>query len=295
MFKYYLIVKISIAFILLTVPTQSQEIPQKERSQPSQQQKFHELTFPLPIQITKDQDSARLQQIRDEKNLKIAEDGLLTQKDINKATWEMTKANQSMSCYALISTILVGLGTILLTFTLFYTRKATHDTAEAVKVTRDIGNSQLRAYLGITRVWVERGNPRLMFNIKNFGQTPAYSIAVRTYSRRNYLSGTIFRKDPHLFKIMDPTQEWVGSFPIGKGLHDSQSVIEEAEVVILLKYKDMGGNLILRRHCFELHFDSEIKGKTVDFGLRGEGTRERFYFNRVKTKRNYCAAHFSFY
>ena len=257
---------------------QAQEHTQSEQGQIAQQkQPAQALPPPFPVVIIEDEAAANARERREAESRQHEIDDLAAQKGMNTATKAMNEATQNMALYTLISTVFVGIGTVLLFVTLYLTHQANEAAQAAVNVTQRIGDAQLRSYLGITKVWIERDNPRSMFNIKNFGQTPGYDITVRTYTRRNHRSGTVFSKDPHLFTIIDPNQEWVGSMPIGVGLHDDGKVLEEAEIIILLSYQDISKNRIIRRHRFELLFDNRVIGTTVDFGLRGEGTRERFY------------------
>ncbi len=106
---------------------------------------------------------------------------------MNDATRAMNAATQDMRDYALYSTILVGVGTVLLFVTLFLTWQANKAARDAVEVTREIGEAQVRAYpiFQIKEVLIsntdEFGNVVVSFRgkVKNTGTTPAYGLGFR--------------------------------------------------------------------------------------------------------------------
>ncbi|MBB93073.1 MAG: hypothetical protein CML68_00490 [Rhodobacteraceae bacterium] len=85
---------------------------------------------------------------------------------MNAATQEMNEATQRMALYSLISTVLVGLGTGLLIWTLALTRQANSAARGAVEVTRMIGEAQVRGYLSNYVPMNGNGEPRLNLAFK---------------------------------------------------------------------------------------------------------------------------------
>ena len=100
---------------------------------------------------------------------------------MNAATEAINRATQRMAKYAFWSTVFVGVGTVLLIWTLWLTRQANKAARDAVSVTREIGKKQLRAYLVLESMpeWVggfsghPLGGVNLGMRISNRGQTPA--------------------------------------------------------------------------------------------------------------------------
>ena len=102
---------------------------------------------------------------------------------MNAATKAMNDATQSMAASSYWSTVIVGIGTVLLLWTLFETRKATVAARTAVEVTRGIGQAQIRAYLSVAPEDI----PRLgelgeidavpfRISIENNGSSPARHV-----------------------------------------------------------------------------------------------------------------------
>ena len=112
------------------------------------------------------EEEARRREIRD----------LAAQEGMNAATQAMNDATQSMATYAKWSTLIVGVGTLLLIWQLIETRKA-------VTVTREIGQAQVRAYLSVSvpsypplrDIGAERPIP-FKITIENKGDSPARNV-----------------------------------------------------------------------------------------------------------------------
>jgi hypothetical protein len=72
-------------------------------------------------------------------------------------------------------------GTVLLVWTLILTRQANKSAQTAVKITREIGRLQTRAYLGIesaTAIVEKFKFPKIRIIIKNTGMTPARNVHI---------------------------------------------------------------------------------------------------------------------
>ncbi len=119
---------------------------------------------------------------------------------MDAATQEINAATQSMALYSLLPTVFVGIGTGLLIWTLFLTRSANHAAVAAVAETRRIGETQLRAWVGVERWQIEINgdiNTGMMQEVlilidwKNSGSTPAYEVSIKT----GLASDKIFSED----------------------------------------------------------------------------------------------------
>jgi hypothetical protein len=110
------------------------------------------------------------------------------------AQWEMARWTQNIFWIALALLGLVLAGVVMIALTLRHTRraadaaafaaseaeKATKAAEDAVDVTRDTAGAQLRAYVGINKVYFGRFNSNqpieVIVEIQNFGATPAYHV-----------------------------------------------------------------------------------------------------------------------
>ena len=99
------------------------------------------------------------------------------------AQQSMAESTYSMNIAAWATVIFTGVGAFLIWRTLI----ATQDT---VAETRRIGEAQVRAYLGVERIELsrlrpKRGHPanfKVEFHIKNFGQSMAKAVSVKTWA-----------------------------------------------------------------------------------------------------------------
>jgi hypothetical protein len=92
------------------------------------------------------------------------------------AQQSMAESTRGMHWAAWATVAFTGFGAFLIWRTLL----ATQDT---VIETRRIGERQVRAYVGVTDISIERtdtDSPTVKLKIKNGGQSPAYKIAIRT-------------------------------------------------------------------------------------------------------------------
>lgn len=102
------------------------------------------------------------------------------------------RAQEQMAIYALLMLVVTGIGVVYVAGTLNATRqtlseaqRATRAAEEAVEVTRDIGQAQVRAYLTIAKVSfsipADRSYQTVTITLLNSGQSPARKL--NFYSR----------------------------------------------------------------------------------------------------------------
>lgn len=181
MSRIYWIFTSAIVLTLLSPQGQAQEKAQNSQRQTTQEQKpTQTLPIPLPVDIVVDKASADARERREAETRQHEIDDLAAQQGMNLATQAMNEATQRMAFYSLISTFFVGIGTILLFYTLWLTRQANRVAQSAVDVTDVIGKRQLRAYISVLPLNVTGVNvgevPKAEFQISNDGQTPAYKV-----------------------------------------------------------------------------------------------------------------------
>lgn len=192
MLKSYWIAALALGLIVFAPLGQAQEQAGKPDREASQQNTPQILPVPVPVQIIEDNKTAQARQRHEAEAAQREKEDLVAQKGMNAATQAMNSATQRMACYALWSTILIGIGTALLVWTLFLTRQANRATVEAVEVTDKIGKRQLRAYVDAVSANIEFREPGPFYEIpapseyeihasgviKNTGQTPARNLEV---------------------------------------------------------------------------------------------------------------------
>ncbi|WP_273250117.1 hypothetical protein [Sediminimonas qiaohouensis] len=148
----------------------------------------HLFSRPIAVDVIEDKAEAEARKREEEEARQREIEDLAAQKGMNTATQSIEAATRDMRDYALYSTILVGVGTVLLLFTLFLTRQANRAAQAAVDVTREMGKKQARAYL-----YIKIGNfeisvvdnadssnlvTRVVVTVANSGNTPAYSPVI---------------------------------------------------------------------------------------------------------------------
>ncbi len=149
--------------------------------------------IPLQVQILQSAEEVENRRRIQEENREIERGALAIQQDLAKSA-------RVMKSIALLQTLFVGLGTALVLASLYYLRQANRAAVRAVEVTREIGESQTRAYISV------HGNTlpdRLSFRkpemysvtVRNDGMTPALNLR---------MGAILFPKvDEHLPKISD--------------------------------------------------------------------------------------------
>lgn len=141
-------------------------------------------TFGVPVRIIEDSVAAETRQRREAEAEQREKDDLVAQQGMDAATQAMNEATQSMKYASWVSTGLVAVGTGLLLWSLCLTRSATASARDAVNVTRNIGEKQVRAYLSITDVAVSvtplLGEVRwfIIVKLRNTGQSPAKDVKI---------------------------------------------------------------------------------------------------------------------
>ncbi|MCP5085452.1 MAG: hypothetical protein GY952_01405, partial [Rhodobacteraceae bacterium] len=153
--------------------------------------------FGIPVRIIEDRVASEASERRKAEAAQREKDDLAAQQGMNAATQSMNEATQSMKHASWVSAGLVFLGTCLLIWTLMLTRQANRAAQAAVNATREIGQKQVRAYVGGSEIddqsmflalninydngkynIAEQEGPRDEINlvVTNFGQTPARNI-----------------------------------------------------------------------------------------------------------------------
>ncbi len=194
MHRGYRHIVLAIGLIVLPCLGQAQEEAQGEQGQATtQQQPAPTLPIPLLVDIIEDEAEAEARKYREAEARQNQKDDLVAQQGMDRATQAINEATQRMALYSLISTGFVGIGTGLLIVTLWLTRQANRAAQEAVEVTRDIGQRQIRAYMvaDTDMEWRhlndDSGKNIVSYNIgikwKNCGITPARRCYVRTSLR----------------------------------------------------------------------------------------------------------------
>ena len=168
---------LAIALGLISASLQAQEQAGGPRERASGQQDISQ-PFGLPVRIVEDKEAAEATERREEEAAEREKQDLVAQKSMDAAAHSAKRA-------AWLSAALVAIGTGLLVWTLALTREANRAAQEAVAVTRDIGERQVRAYVGIHEVKAgflsNEEFPeqyRFMIILKNTGGSPATKVRV---------------------------------------------------------------------------------------------------------------------
>ncbi|MCZ7887836.1 MULTISPECIES: hypothetical protein [Agrobacterium] len=129
---------------------QAQDQPDKASGEAGAHQSApYQFPFSVPVNIIEDKATSDARDRHEQEARQREIEDLVAQQGMNFATQAMNDATQRMAEYAWWSTVFVGIGTLLLIFTLWLTRLANKAAQEAVAVTRDMGQRQLRAYLHV--------------------------------------------------------------------------------------------------------------------------------------------------
>lgn len=126
---------VAFGLILLPVSGQAQGETDNEQGQAATHQEPAQ-TFSTPIRIVEDEGEAEARQRREAEARQHDKDDLIAQQGMNAATQAMNEATQRMAGYSLLSVVFIGIGTILLVWTLFETRKATISATDAATYAR---------------------------------------------------------------------------------------------------------------------------------------------------------------
>lgn len=176
---------IAAALGLAVTSLQAQE--QAETSQATEKERGQQTdTFSpsIPVRIIESEESSRSREGRERESDQREEDDLIAQQRMADATEAMNDATQSMNRAAWVSAFFVALGTGLLVWTLWLTRQANRSAQAAVRVAKETGRDQMRAYVDVgdvTFYWgsESRDKPSFHLALVNHGQTPAKWFEVR--------------------------------------------------------------------------------------------------------------------
>ena len=143
------------AIIGLTGPAlgQTEEEAQAEQGQTAeQQQPASDLPLPFPVEIIENQATTDARQNREEESRQNEIADLVAQEGMNAATQAIKDATLDMRDSAQDSTILVGIGTLLLVITLVLTAQANRAAVRSVKLTENFASNQLRPWVTPTGI-----------------------------------------------------------------------------------------------------------------------------------------------
>lgn len=150
-----------------------------EGSTQSNQTQAQTLPLPIPVEIIEGDAEAAARQNSEKEARQREIDDLAAQEGMNAATQAMNVATQRMVDYAWWSNAFVLAGTILLIATLVLTWLANRAAVKAVRVTREIGNRQLRPYAFCKSVeWEPDDSQKVRFGVENAGQAPAERVEI---------------------------------------------------------------------------------------------------------------------
>jgi hypothetical protein len=182
----YWIAAVAFGLIGFVQSGQAQEEADNEQVEVRQQeQPAQSYPLPFPIEIIEDQAESDARERREAEARQREIDDLIAQQGMNTATQAMNDATQRMTYYAKLQTWAVGIGTVLLFGTLWLAWQGNKAAFRAVKITKDIGNKQLRAYVHLSeaRAVISLGDsPHIagVLTINNAGQTPARKVRAHT-------------------------------------------------------------------------------------------------------------------
>lgn len=122
------------------------------------------------------------------------------------AQQEMADWAEAMLWTSIISTLVTAIGVVYVALTLAETRNAVKAADDAVVVTREIGQAQVRAYIAIGNLKVDGFlvgiKPVVSFTIKNVGQSPA--------SRFQIVTRVMYDRGPVPAKFRFAGEKWDG-------------------------------------------------------------------------------------
>ena len=129
-----------------------EQAPEAQEQTANQQEETQPLPIPLPVEIIESEESSQARQ-RSEEEARYREiEDLIAQQGMNAATQSIDAATQDMRDYALYSTLLVFVGTLLLFWTLRLTRQANSAALKSVEITEKMGRLQTQAYISLSDV-----------------------------------------------------------------------------------------------------------------------------------------------
>lgn len=185
MLKRYGLFVLTFGLMLFSLSGQAQQQDENAQGAATEQQdKPQILPLPLPVEIIESDAAAEARQRSEDEAKEREIRDLAAQEGVNVATQAMNDATQRMAQYAFWSTVTVGVGTILLFWTLLETRGTNQSARAAVDVSRkavDVTQAQVRAYVGIDHVSAsinEMDRPAVKVAFTNYGATTAKDVQV---------------------------------------------------------------------------------------------------------------------
>lgn len=177
------------AFGLVFLPClgQAQEQAQSPGGQiESQQAPTDTSQFSIPVEIIENQAAAEARERREKEAEQREIDDLIAQEGMNAATQSIEAATRDMRDYALYSTIIVGIGTVLLVGTLWLTWQANRAAVAAVEASNSFNRPWISVDITIRpntesvqhKGFLYPGSASFSFivKMKNVGRSPAYVL-----------------------------------------------------------------------------------------------------------------------
>lgn len=146
--------------------------------------------------------------------------------------------------------------------TLDATRLSVEAANDAVAENRRIGGVQRRAYLGAHEVYFDRSSGLCQFQIRNFGQSPAYRLRAKTC----YRIGEEIVWKFHDFGILDPGHTWAGSTHTPEVWRRTMDAFP-ATMFIIIFYRDIHGDYYVRGQGFDLKEGADFFEHRAGMGL----------------------------
>ncbi|MGD2133379.1 MAG: hypothetical protein PVI23_11340 [Maricaulaceae bacterium] len=170
---------LAVAGLILLAPSGQAQEQTDEPDRPADEQQEGARPFAIPVEIIEEPEAAETRERREQEAADREQADLLAQQGMDAATKRMAK-------YAFWQTMLIGIGTAALLYTLFLTRQANRAAWDAVRVAEEVGKRQTRAYVGGHSAALESapgGGLYCHFDICNFGQSPAEAVEVKVQLR----------------------------------------------------------------------------------------------------------------
>ncbi|ODS01639.1 hypothetical protein AUC69_05030 [Methyloceanibacter superfactus] len=241
MSRRYRITALALGLIFLAGLGKAQEQAQDEQGQVQTEQKpAQTLPIPLPVDIIEDEATANSRKSREAESRQHEIDDLAAQQGMNAATQAMNEATQRMADYSLYSTVLVGVGTILLFVTLWLTRQANR-AAIAAATHAETANEIIRAG---QRPWLSIETPKISNVIEANKEANSQSdLPYRQYAFRLSVrvanSGTMPARNVNIFvKTADQYEPAEGPIPGHRFFEENGSYVCDVGAKKLIDWFD---------------------------------------------------------
>lgn len=216
-----------------------------------------------------------------------------------EAQWAAANAAREQAVLALwqiwigvAGTMVAAVGLIFIAVTLYYTRRAVKEASlatqaanDAVAITREIGERQLRAYVHVTRIGLEQVNndecePAVRVSYKNFGQSPAQQVINKFHIIFKGGGEIPFKRRPTEKEesgfTLGPTQERHSVMPAPlDNLHNFREKLTQGTTTMFVKgeitYVDVFDRPRFTRYHFRLHIEPEGLADTTSFLVCEDG------------------------